>query len=93
MGAEGFDRIHKRPPPVPVLIQSMPSHPTIWGSILILSTYLLLGLPDGFFPSWLFHEKPVCTSPFPTIATCPACFILDLITRMLFSEVIRLLGV
>jgi hypothetical protein len=31
----------------------------------------------------------MCTSPFPIIATCPAYFILDLITRILFSEEYR----
>ena len=45
---------HKRPPPVlswASPIQSTYSHPTSWRSILILSTYLRLGLPSGFFPS------------------------------------------
>ena len=32
-------------------IQSMPPHPTTWRSILILSSYLRLGLPSGLFPS------------------------------------------
>ena len=31
-------------------IQSMPSHPTSWRSILILSSHLLLDLPSGLFP-------------------------------------------
>jgi len=33
--------------------QSMPSHPTSWGSILILPFYLRLGLPSGILPSGL----------------------------------------
>ena len=32
-------------------IQSIPSHPTSWRSILILSSHLHLGLPSGLFPS------------------------------------------
>jgi len=32
-------------------IQSMPSHPTSWRSILILSLHLRLGFPNGLFPS------------------------------------------
>ena len=33
------------------LIQSIPSHPTSWRSILILSSRLCLGLPSGLLPS------------------------------------------
>jgi len=36
-------------------IQSIPPHPTSWRSILILSSYLRLGLSSGLFPSW-FRE-------------------------------------
>ena len=32
-------------------IQSIYPHPTSWRSILILSTHLRLGLPNGLFPS------------------------------------------
>jgi len=34
-------------------VKSMPPHPTTWRSILILSSYLRLGLQGGFFPSTL----------------------------------------
>ena len=47
-------RIHKRPPPVPILSQRDPvhtPHPTHCRSILILSSHLYLGLPSGLFPS------------------------------------------
>ena len=47
-------RIHKCPPPVPVLSQLDSVHnplPTSWRSILILSSHLRLGLPRGLFPS------------------------------------------
>ena len=47
-------RIHKCPPPAPILSQLVPvhaPHPTSWSSILILSSHLRLGLPSGLFPS------------------------------------------
>ena len=47
-------RIHKCPPPVPILSQLDPIHTpnhTSWRSILILSSHLRLGLPSGFIPS------------------------------------------
>ena len=39
-------------------IQSMPSHPTSWGSILILPSHLCLALPSGLFPSGFPQPKP-----------------------------------
>jgi hypothetical protein len=48
-------RIHKSPPPVPILNQinpvCAPPHPTSRRSILILSSHLRLGLPSGLLPS------------------------------------------
>jgi len=37
-------------------IQSIPSHPTYWRSILILSSHLRLGLPSGLLPSRLLTK-------------------------------------
>jgi hypothetical protein len=41
------------------LIQTIPPHPTSWRSILILSSYLRLGLPSGLFPPG-FPIKIIC---------------------------------
>jgi len=41
-----------------------PLHPTFWRSILILSSYVRVGVTCGPFPSGL-PTKPICTSPLP----------------------------
>jgi hypothetical protein len=52
-------------------IQSIPPPPTSWRSILILSSYLQLGLPNGLF-SFCFPTKTLYTPlAFPVRATCP----------------------
>ena len=69
------------------LIQSIPTHPTSWRSILILSSHLRLGLPNGLFPSG-FPTKTLYTPLHsPVRATCPAHLILlDFITRTILGE-------
>ena len=68
-------------------IQSIYPHPTSWRSILILSTYLHLGLPSGLLPSG-FPSKTLYTPLFsPIRATCPTHLILlDFITRTILGE-------
>jgi hypothetical protein len=68
-------------------IQSIPPHPTSWRSILILFSYLRMGLPRGLFPSG-FPTKTLYTSHFsPIRATCPAhLIILDFISRTILGE-------
>jgi hypothetical protein len=62
-------RIHRCPPPVPVLRQldpAMPPHPTSWKSILILSSHLRLALPSGLLPLG-FPAKTLYTPHLSTI--------------------------
>jgi hypothetical protein len=78
-------RIHKCPPPVPILSQldqSLPPHPTSLKIQLILSSHLRLGLPSGPFPS-ILPTKTLYTPPLSQIrATWPAHLILlDFITQ------------
>jgi len=88
-------RIHKCPPPVPILSQLDPVHtptPYFLKIHLILSSHLRLGLPTGLLPSG-FHTKTLYTSLLsPTRATCPAHLILDFITRTILDEEYRSLG-
>ena len=46
-----------------ISIQSIPSHPTSWRCILILSTHLRLGLPSGSLSLRFPHQIPVHASP------------------------------
>ena len=68
------------------LIQSIPTHPTSWGSILLLS-YLCLSLPSGLFPSGFPTKTLYMPLLSPIHATCPTHLILfNLITRTLLDE-------
>jgi len=72
-------------------IQSMPPHSTFWRSILILSSHLSLGLPNGPIPSGL--PTKTLYSPLPIRATCPAHLILlDYITPTILGEQYRSLS-
>ena len=52
-------------------IQSIYPHPTSWRSILILSTYLRLGLPSSLFPSGFPTKTLYAPLSSPIRATCP----------------------
>ena len=74
-------------------IQSIPSHPTSWRSILILSSHLSLGLPSGLYPSGFLTKILNTPLPSPIRATCPAYLILlDFITRTILGEQYRSLN-
>jgi len=71
-------------------IQSPRPLPTFWRSILILSSHLCLGLPNGLYPSG-FPTNTLCTLlSSPIRATCPAHLIrLDFTTRTILGKEYR----
>jgi len=89
-------RIHKYPPPVPILSQVNPvhtPHPNSWRSILILYSHLSPSLPSSLCPSG-FPTKTLLTSLFSSIrATCPAHrILLDFITQTILKDDYRSLS-
>ena len=68
-------------------IQFIPSHPTSWKSILILSSHQRLSLPSVLFPSGFPTKTLYKRLLSPIRATCRVRLILlDLITRTILGE-------
>jgi len=60
------------PYPEPAQSSPYPHIPLLWRSILILSTYLCLGLPSGLFPSGFPTKTLYMSRLSPICATWPA---------------------
>ena len=89
-------RIHKCPPPVPILNQLHPVHtPHIPPSAIHLNIFLpsTPGSSKWSLPLRSPYQNPAYTSPLPHTCTCPTHLILlDAVTRTIFCKQYRSLS-
>ena len=82
-------RIHKSPPPVPVLSQINPStnsQPISLRYTLIVSSILRLVLPSSLIPSYFSNKTQYAPLLFPIRSTCPAHLITSFDHRTVFDN-------
>jgi len=85
-----YYQVYNSPSSVPVLTQINPVcalYPISWGSIVILSSHISLGLASGHFPTSLLTKTLHAPLLSPIRATCPANFILLEINNELYSSI------
>ena len=80
-------RMHKNPPPIPILSQINTVHASTFCTLKI--HFNIIFPPRPGLSKWSLsfgfpHQNPVCTSCIPIRAMCPAH--LDMITRIIFRE-------
>ena len=73
-------------------IQSIPTHPTSWRSILILSSIYAWVSPVFSFPQVSPPKTLYTPPPSPTRAACPTHLILDFITPTILGDEYRSLS-
>ena len=80
-------RIHKCPPPVPILSQIHPVHATTSHFLEIIIPHLRLGLPTGPFPSGFPTKTLYIPLRFPKRVTCSANLIILEHLHLIFKKI------
>ena len=88
-------RIHKCPPPVPILRQINPVH-ALTSNFLKIHLNIIFPSTPGSSKWWLSlkfsHQNPVYTYPLPALLHAPPISLIDLIAGTIFFEEFRSLS-